>query len=470
MANPSQQHYDVVIIGAGMSGLAAGIRLALAGKRTVILEQHNAPGGLNGFYSINGRKFDVGLHAVTNFTGPEIKGSPLAKLLRQLRISRELLQLRPQMGSRVSFPDCTLRFGNDIAILEAEVARAFPRRIDAFRKLHSDLLAWDDGDLTRAEMPARALVEERLGDKLLADMLLCPIFYYGSAIEDDVDFTQLATLWKALYVEGFARPPEGVRVIIRALLDKYRSLGGERRMRCRVARLDCAGGKVRAVELENGAVLTADSVLSSAGLPETLELCGQTPPKRTLSPLSYVETISILRRTPVELGWGDTIVFFNNAERFVYRRPTGLVDGTSGVICFPNNYRYEPDDRAMGEGWLRITSLANYAAWKRLGEGAYLQAKNEAFVQIQRAAAGFLGEGAMQKIAANTVATDMFTPLTVERFTGHKGGAVYGSPVKARDGRTSFENLYLCGTDQGYLGIVGALLSGISIANRYLVR
>ncbi|HUG12350.1 MAG TPA: FAD-dependent oxidoreductase, partial [Opitutaceae bacterium] len=53
----ASSHYDAIIIGAGMSGLAAGIRLAHFGKRVVILERHNAIGGLNSFYSIDGRKF-----------------------------------------------------------------------------------------------------------------------------------------------------------------------------------------------------------------------------------------------------------------------------------------------------------------------------------------------------------------------------------------------------------------------------
>ena len=44
----SASHYDVVIIGAGMSGLAAGIRLAHFGKKVCIFERHNAVGGLNG--------------------------------------------------------------------------------------------------------------------------------------------------------------------------------------------------------------------------------------------------------------------------------------------------------------------------------------------------------------------------------------------------------------------------------------
>ena len=82
-------HYDVAIIGAGMSGLAAGIRLAHFGKKVCIFERHNAVGGLNGFYSLGGRKYDVGLHALTNYVRPGVKGTPLTKLLRQLRIDRD---------------------------------------------------------------------------------------------------------------------------------------------------------------------------------------------------------------------------------------------------------------------------------------------------------------------------------------------------------------------------------------------
>ena len=50
----TQTHYDVAIIGAGMSGLAAGIRLAHFGKRVCIFERHIAVGGLNGFIASRG--------------------------------------------------------------------------------------------------------------------------------------------------------------------------------------------------------------------------------------------------------------------------------------------------------------------------------------------------------------------------------------------------------------------------------
>ena len=60
-------HYDTIIIGAGMSGLAAGIRLAHFDQRVCILERHYTIGGLNSFYRMGGRDYDVGLHAMTNF-------------------------------------------------------------------------------------------------------------------------------------------------------------------------------------------------------------------------------------------------------------------------------------------------------------------------------------------------------------------------------------------------------------------
>ena len=41
---------------------------------------------------------------------------------------------------------------------------------------------------------------------------------------------------------------------------------------------------------------------------------------------------------------------------------------------------------------------------------------------------------------------------------------------KRFDGTTHLRNLYVCGNDQGFVGIIGTILSGISIANRYLIR
>jgi phytoene dehydrogenase-like protein len=76
----------------------------------------------------------------------------------------------------------------------------------------------------------------------------------------------------------------------------------------------------------------------------------------------------------------------------------------------------------------------------------------------------------MPDFRSHVVDTDVFTPRTIAKFTGHANGAVYGAPNKIRDGRTHLDNLYLCGTDQGFLGIVGAMLSGITITNLHLLK
>ncbi|HOG49640.1 MAG TPA: NAD(P)-binding protein, partial [Lentisphaeria bacterium] len=75
--------YDVIIIGAGLSGISAGVRLSYYGRRVRILERQQYPGGLNSYYERDGRTIDVGLHALTNFVPEGIRSAPLNTLLRQ---------------------------------------------------------------------------------------------------------------------------------------------------------------------------------------------------------------------------------------------------------------------------------------------------------------------------------------------------------------------------------------------------
>jgi len=481
----TSSHYDVAIIGAGMAGLAAGIRLAHFGKRVCIFERHNAPGGLNSFYAIDGRKYDVGLHAMTNWVPPGVKGSPLGKLLRQLRIDRDEFALHPQKRSRIAFGprgETSLAFTNDFAVLESEVARVFPAQIDGFRALVQLVRTYDDVSLDAKPESARVIVRRHITDTLLEDMLFCPVMYYGSATEHDMEFGQFVIMFKALFLEGFARPLDGVRVIIRVLLEKYREAGGERRMRCGVKRIVAREGRAAALVLDDGSEVTATHVISTAGAAETERLCageaGGSQISNLKSPiaahpvgrLSYCETITVLDRQPAALGWGDdTIVFFNDSPRFTYAQTPDLADARSGVICLPNNFDF-PAGQSLPEGLFRCTCLANHDAWAALPEPEYRAAKERVYGEIQRSALRFMPTlSAPDALATATIATDMFTPRTIVRFTGHLGGAIYGSPQKIRDGRTPLANLYLAGTDQGFLGIVGAMLSGISMANFHVL-
>ena len=164
--------YDTLIIGAGMSGLAAGIRLAYYDQNVAIVERHKTIGGLNSFYRMNGRDYDVGLHAVTNFTPKGTKKGPLARLLRQLRFQWDDFSLSPQEQSRIAFPGVDLQFSNDVALLEAEIARSFPHQVDAFARLRSQVIDYDDLDQSAFELSTRQILGEIFGDPLLVDMLL----------------------------------------------------------------------------------------------------------------------------------------------------------------------------------------------------------------------------------------------------------------------------------------------------------
>ncbi|MBK1879969.1 phytoene desaturase family protein [Pelagicoccus mobilis] len=465
------EHYDVAIIGAGMSGLTAGIRAAHFGKKTIILEQHNAPGGLNSFYAKDGRKYDVGLHAMTNFVSPKERRAVFNKILRQLRINRADLDLIEQKSSRIAFPGTNLRFSNDEALLESEVEAAFPGQIDGFKRLSETIRDYPDSDLELPYRSTREWIKQFISDPFLEEMIFCPLMYYGSAVEDDMDVGQFVIMFRSIFHEGFSRPVEGIRLLIRVVLQRYRELGGIRKMKTGVKRLVAEGGRISRIILENGDEITADSVLSCAGYPETYGLVGDgvAPDESEFAgQLAFSETIAVYEDLPETWGWGDdTIVFFNNADRFEYRNPSDPVDLRSGVICLPSNFEF--GDRPLKEGLVRVTCLANHDTWCGYSEEDYRAAKDEWFDRIQKSILPMMPE-VTRDYSGGLVATDMFTPRTVKKFTRRARGAIYGSPKKIKDGRTEWDNLFLCGTDQGYLGIVGSMLSGVVVANQYVLK
>lgn len=456
--------YDTIIIGAGMSGLAAGIRLAHFGQRVCILERHTTIGGLNSFYRMNGRNYDVGLHAVTNYTPKGARRGPLARLLRQLRFTWDEFALAPQLGSSVAFPGITLRFDNDFELFRSEIHRRFPDQKDNFERLLAELIDYDHLGVAGSDQSARQVVSRTITDPLLVEMIFCPLLYYGGPRQRDMDFGQFSIMFRSIFLEGLARPFNGVRLILKRLVRKYKELGGELKLRAGVARFGVKEGQIRSVCLDDGTELEARQILSSAGWRETMRLCDQQEALASHPPgeLSFIESISILDAQPRQFGYDQTIVFFNDSDVFHYEKPDDLADVRSGVVASPNNYVYE---EPLAEGVLRITSLANYNRWAELDEPQYRLEKLRWYDKMVAAAVRFVPD-----FRSAVIDTDMFTPTTIHRYTGHENGAVYGAPVKRYDGTTHLDNLFVCGTDQGLVGIVGSIISGITIANKYLLK
>lgn len=447
-----------------MSGLAAGIRLSMYNKKVVILEKHTITGGLNSYYARGKRKFDVGLHALTNYVSPGDRGKPLNKLLKQLRIPYSEFKLSPQNYSVIQFPDKKLKFTNEIDFLVEEINCHFPKEIDGFLRLLEHIKGFDEVNLSNETVMAKVVVRNFIKDESLIEMIFCPLLIYGSAWENDMDFSQFVIMFKSIFLEGFSRPEGGVRTIIDLLLKKFEEAGGELRFKSEVTRIITNNQKVEAVEINGNEIIKCDNILSSMGLPETFAVVDQEQkPTHRTGNLSFTESILITNKKPKDLGIDATIVFYNNRPQYLYQKPQTLFDQESAVVCFPNNFNHDDYE----EGVLRVTNIANFDLWNErliLSKSAYQDSKNEVYNQTLNILKN-CGLNSQYEVLFK----DIFTPTTIKRYTGHFGGTVYGSIDKTRNGMTPINGLFICGTDQGFLGIVGSMLSGISMANLHIL-
>jgi phytoene dehydrogenase-like protein len=466
-------HYDVIIIGAGLSGLSAATRLGMFGKKVLLLEKHYVVGGLNSFYAKGGKKFDVGLHALTNFPSEYSgKKSPLLKLCRQLRIPYESLDLQPQSFSKISFAEQTLKFNNDFEFFISEVESHFPSSIEAFSNLLKMMEEFPAYSTDAKELSTRKILKNSGIDPLLAEMLLCPTCYYGSARSNDIDFPTFVMLFDAIFKQGLARPTRGIRAILDPLCNKLKELGVERRMNCSVKKLHFKNDRIEEVELESGESITSEQVISTCGAIETEFMLGTPEDKKfnaEVGQFTIIESMAVIKGNPKDYGWKETVVFFNDSETFHYQCPDDYVDIRSGVICIPENYQSDSNNK---EFKLRITHPANFQKWDGLTKDSYIQKKRVYEEKIFKNGLNYIANStfSLNSFSENILVRDTFTPKTVKRFTSHENGTLYGSPTKTRDGSTLFKNLFLAGTDQGYIGIVGAMLGGIAIANNRILR
>ncbi len=454
--------YQLIIIGCGLSGLAAGIRAARFGRRTLILEQHTVAGGLNSYYFRRGFLLETGLHAMTNFAAIGDKRAPLNRLFRQLKLSRRAFVTHEQIGSEIVFPQLRLAFSNDFSLLEAGIAAAFPGCMDRFARLVRAVEAYDPF----APAPwrsTREFLSSILAEPLLEDMLLLPLMVYGNAEEHDMDLGQFVIMFRAVFQDGFFRPHGTIRDFLDMLVAQFRRFDGEIRFQSPVASIIRRQDRVAGVVLADGEEISSDAVLSTVGIPGTARLAGwDLDVAAHTGRMSFMETIALVpARSMAELRHDRTIFFYNLEPTFSYQRPDELLDVSWGVICFPGNFQgLDASDPAQ----VRVTNAANYELWQRLEEDDYRRAKERWSAKSLAAAGKIIGNS-----PADIVYQDSFTPLTIERFTAKAEGAVYGSPRKIRDGRTPWPNLFIAGTDQGYLGIVGAMLSGVTIVNQHLL-
>ncbi len=453
-----------LIIGSGLSGLAAAIRYARYSPDVLILEKHSRIGGLNSYFYRNKVLFETGLHAITNFAGPKEKKAPLNLLFRQLKLDRKTFGCHEQIQSEICFIGReSLCFSNKFDFFRDQIGLKFPQSAEKFDNLVAAITAYP---LFKSDefQSARTFLRRFISDPLLEDMLLCPLMYYGSSLENDMDLSQFVIMFRSIFLEGLFRPDGTMKDFLDNLLAHYKNFGGRIQMQAAVTKILHKANKVFAVELETGEVIQCDSLLSTIGYEETLALLGKKDIKSSGNRLGFVESIFQLPISNADnLPKDKTIIFFNSSEKFLYERPREKIDLTSGVICFPSNFNKMKPQEVFE---IRSTHLADYTTFKSCEHNGeeYLALKSEISGKSAETIEKIIG-----KFSKNIVYQDTFTPLTIERFTAKKEGAIYGRPSKIKDGKTEYDNLFLAGTDQGLLGIIGAMLSGVSMVNRHIL-
>jgi len=132
----------VVVVGAGLAGLAAALHLIGAGRTVTVLERAEHPGGRAGRVDLDG---PAGRYQVdtgpTVLTMPDLVESTLAAVGEKLGDRLELIQLDPAYQAR--FADgSTIGVHTDPDRMEAEIAeRVGPADAAGYRRLRRWLTA-----------------------------------------------------------------------------------------------------------------------------------------------------------------------------------------------------------------------------------------------------------------------------------------------------------------------------------------
>ena len=130
----------VVIVGAGLAGLSAALRLAGAGRKVTVIERESVPGGRNGLLNKSGYAFDTGPSVLTM---PDLISDALACVGEDIKDWLDLVPLEPLYrafyhdGSQLDVHADTNQMQLEIAkTISAKEAEGYGRYVDFVTKLY----------------------------------------------------------------------------------------------------------------------------------------------------------------------------------------------------------------------------------------------------------------------------------------------------------------------------------------------
>ncbi|MFO1090985.1 MAG: phytoene desaturase family protein [Hyphomicrobiales bacterium] len=273
---------DAVVIGAGIGGLAAGIRLAVRGYRVTVFDRCAQPGGRAAVYSQDGFTFDAG---PTMVSASHLLEELWSVAGRRLSDDVELKPLDPFYRVLFQGGDWLDLYGRDEALL-AEVRRLSPADVDGAKRLMARQaeacrvafqqlgekpfasmadLARLLPSLVRLQSPRslQSLVAAHVRDpRLRAAFALHPLFIGASPARVPALYALLFHLerkWGVQYVSG------GTGRLVEAMVDLFDALGGRVRLSEPVEEILVVDGVAKGVRLQGGRTVRADIVVSNVG-------------------------------------------------------------------------------------------------------------------------------------------------------------------------------------------------------------
>lgn len=284
-----------IIIGAGLGGLALGIRLQSAGVATTILEARERPGGCASWQSQDGFTFDRGPVAITD---PE----SLAELWRlsgqDMAADVALEPVTPLW--RLSWPDgAQIDLQADDAAMRQAIAHIDSRDLAGGQRLlehGAEALREGLGQLGRASFPdlrtlAKAvpaiaqhqgwrslhgLVASMVGDRRLRQAFSFQTLLAGG---NPMDVSALHGWRHRLEAQtGLWHPRGGMNRLVMAMVALFERIGGTIRLGDPVSRIEMMGDQATGVVTQGGWRGDADKIANNADLMHCYrDLLGQHP-------------------------------------------------------------------------------------------------------------------------------------------------------------------------------------------------
>lgn len=276
----------VVVVGAGLGGLACALHLAAAGRQVTVVEREAVPGGRAGRLSVAGYEFDTG---PTVLTMPELIAEPLAAVGERLGDWLDLTPLDP--AYRAHYPDgSTLDVRTDTVGMAAEISRVCgPREADGYlRFVDFARRLWRlergqfidrnlDGptdligpDLLRLLVMGGFRRLQPKVDQFFRDPRTRRIFSFQAMYAGLAPHDALAIYAVIAYLDAVAGvffPRGGIHAVATALAGAAEKHGVLIRYDTPVARVETAHGRATGVITEDGGRIPADVVVLNPDLP-----------------------------------------------------------------------------------------------------------------------------------------------------------------------------------------------------------